>query len=76
MDYLEYRENKDFPASKATKEANVQHVMLGKKGIKDLWEKMELMDYQVTKDLLEAEEVRGRGGMMDHLACLVSKVQW
>lgn len=54
----------------------MQHVMLGKKGIKDLWGKMELMDYQVTKDLLEAEEVQGRGGMMDHLECLDSKVQW
>lgn len=54
----------------------MQHVMLGKKGIKDFQERMELMGYQVTKDLLEAEELQGRGGMMDHLECLDSKVQW
>ena len=54
----------------------MQHVILGKKGIKDFQERMELMGYQVTKDLLEAEELQGRGGMMDHLECLDSKVQW
>ena len=54
----------------------MQHVILEKKGIKDFQERMELMDYQVTKDLLEAEELQGRGEMMDHLECLDSKVQW
>lgn len=34
------------------------------------------MDYQVTKDLLEAEELQERGGMMDLLECLDYKVQW
>ena len=54
----------------------MQHVILGKKEIKDFQERMELMGYQVTRDLLEAEELQGKGGMMDHLECLDSKVQW
>ena len=51
-------------------------MLRGKKGIKGFLEKMDWMGYQVTRDLLEAEELQGREVMMDRQECLDFKDPW